>query len=184
MINPDTDQKVNQNLNVQVKWGSDKVKKCTLQQVMQMKEKILSALKNENKALEVMDVYNLLNFHTIDELNEVRDVLEEMQNAGEIFKTNKGKYILFENCPGVFVGKLDLNKKGFGFVVIPQEDDLYIPAENLNGAVNDDLVICEITSRGIKPEGRIIRILKRDLRNLVGEMIVSSKGKLVFGKAG
>ena len=56
-----------------------------------MKEKILSALKNENKALEVMDVYNLLNFHTIDELNEVRDVLEEMQNAGEIFKTNKGK---------------------------------------------------------------------------------------------
>lgn len=145
-----------------------------------MKEKILSALKNENKALEVMDVYNLLNFHTIDELNEVRDVLEEMQNAGEIFKTNKGKYILFENCPGVFVGKLDLNKKGFGFVVIPQEDDLYIPAENLNGAVNDDLVICEITSRGIKPEGRIIRILKRDLRNLVGEMIVSSKGKLVF----
>ena len=145
-----------------------------------MKEKILSALKNENKALEAMDVYNLLNFHTIDELNEVRDVLEEMQNAGEIFKTNKGKYILFENCPGVFVGKLDLNKKGFGFVVIPQEDDLYIPAENLNGAVNDDLVICEITSRGIKPEGRIIRILKRDLRNLVGEMIVSSKGKLVF----
>lgn len=145
-----------------------------------MKEKILSALKNENKALEVMDVYNLLNFHTIDELNEVRDVLEEMQNAGEIFKTNKGKYILFENCPGVFVGKLDLNKKGFGFVVIPQEDDLYIPAENLNGAVNDDLVICEITSRGIKPEGRIIRILKRDLRNLVGEMITSSKGKLVF----
>ena len=145
-----------------------------------MKEKILSALKNVNKALEVMDVYNLLNFHTIDELNEVRDVLEEMQNAGEIFKTNKGKYILFENCPGVFVGKLDLNKKGFGFVVIPQEDDLYIPAENLNGAVNDDLVICEITSRGIKPEGRIIRILKRDLRNLVGEMIISSKGKLVF----
>ena len=145
-----------------------------------MKEKILSALKNENKALEVMDVYNLLNFHTIDELNEVRDVLEEMQNAGEIFKTNKGKYILFENCPGVFVGRLDLNKKGFGFVVIPQEDDLYIPAENLNGAVNDDLVICEITSRGIKPEGRIIRILKRDLRNLVGEMIISSKGKLVF----
>ena len=145
-----------------------------------MKEKILSALKNENKALEVMDVYNLLNFHTIDELNEVRDVLEEMQNAGEVFKTNKGKYILFENCPGVFVGKLDLNKKGFGFVVIPQEDDLYIPAENLNGAVNDDLVICEITSRGIKPEGRIIRILKRDLRNLVGEMIISSKGKLVF----
>lgn len=31
MINPNTDQKVNQNLNVQVKWGSDKVKKCTLQ---------------------------------------------------------------------------------------------------------------------------------------------------------
>ena len=145
-----------------------------------MKEKIINALKSEKRALEVMDVYNLLNFHSVDELNEVRDSLEEMQLSGEIFKTNKDKYILFENCPGVFVGRLDLNKKGFGFVVIPKEDDLYIPEENLNGAVNDDLVICEITSKGIKPEGRIIRILKRDLRNLVGEIIINDKGKMIF----
>ena len=145
-----------------------------------MKEKILEVLEHERKALEVMDIYNLLNFHSVDDLNKVRDTLEAMQENGEIFKTNKDKYILFENCPGVYVGTLDLNKKGFGFVIIPKEEDLYIPANNLNGAIDNDLVVCEVTTKGFKPEGRIIRVLKRDLHNIVGEIVFNNKGKIFF----
>ena len=147
-----------------------------------MKEKIIEALSLETKALEVIDVYNLLNFHSVDELNEVRDTLEEMELEGSIYKTNKGKYILFENCPGpgVYCGKLQVNKKGFGFVILPKEDDLFIPRENFNGAVNDDLVVCEIFKRGIKPEGRVIKVLKRDLHNLVGETEFDQKGRIHF----
>ena len=145
-----------------------------------MKEKIIEALSSETKALEVIDVYNLLNLHSVDELNIVRDTLEEMELEGAIYKTNKGKYILFENCPGVFCGKLQVNKKGFGFVVLPKEEDLYIPKENFNGAVNDDLVVCEIFKHGIKPEGRIIKVLKRDLHNLVGETEFDQRGRIHF----
>lgn len=145
-----------------------------------MKENIIEVLKGEHKALEVMDVYNLLNLTSIDDLNLVRNTLEEMELDGEIFKTNKGKFILFENCPGVFCGKLQVNKKGFGFVLLPKEDDLFIPSENFNGAVNDDLVVCEISKKGIKPEGRIIKVLKRDLRNIVGEIEYNQKGKCIL----
>ena len=145
-----------------------------------MREKIIDYLHDEKRALEVIDIYNLLGLNTIDELNEVRDELELMESQGLIFKTNKGKYILFENCPGVFCGTLQVNQKGFGFVVIPKEDDLYIPSENLNGAVNDDLVVCEITKKSIKPEGRIIKILKRDLHNIVGEIVVNKHNKYAF----
>ena len=145
-----------------------------------MKDKIIDYLKDEKRALEVIDIYNLIGLKTIDELNEIKEELEDMESKGLIFKTNKGKYILFENCPGVFCGYLQVNKKGFGFVVLPKEDDLYIPMENLNGAVNGDLVTCEITKRGVKPEGRIIRILKRDLRNIVGEIVLNKHNNYAF----
>ena len=145
-----------------------------------MKDKIIDYLKDEKKALEVIDIYNLLGLKTIDELNDIKKELEEMENQGLIFKTNKGKYILFENCPGVFCGNLQVNQKGFGFVIIPRENDLYIPSENLNGAINGDLVVCEITKKDFKPEGRIIKILKRDLHNIVGEIIVDKSNRYVF----
>ena len=145
-----------------------------------MKDKIIDYLKDEKRALEVIDIYNLIGLKTIDELNEIKEELEDMESKGLIFKTNKGKYILFENCPGVFCGYLQVNKKGFGFVVLPKEDDLYIPMENLNGAVNGDLVTCEITKRGVKPEGRIIKILKRDLRNIVGEIVLNKHNNYTF----
>ena len=145
-----------------------------------MKDKIIDYLHDEKKALEVIDIYNLLGLKTIDELNDIKKELEEMESQGLIFKTNKGKYILFENCPGVFCGNLQVNQKGFGFVIIPRENDLYIPSENLNGAINGDLVVCEITKKDFKPEGRIIKILKRDLHNIVGEIIVDKSNRYVF----
>lgn len=145
-----------------------------------MKEKIIEALKNETKALASIDIFHLLNLETPDELSSLNNELDEMQNNGEIFKTNKDKYILFDNCPGVFCGKLSVNKKGFGFVILPFQDDLYIPEENFNKAINGDLVVCEIVKRGIKPEGRIVKVLKRDLKNIVGTIETNKKGKFVF----
>ncbi len=145
-----------------------------------MKEKIIEALKNETKALASIDIFHLLNLETPDELSSLNNELDEMQNNGEIFKTNKDKYILFDNCPGVFCGKLSVNKKGFGFVILPFQDDLYIPEENFNKAINGDLVVCEIVKKGIKPEGRIVKVLKRDLKNIVGTIEINKKGKFVF----
>ena len=145
-----------------------------------MKEKIIEALKKESKALSVIEIYNLLSLEETDDYNVLSDTLDLMQKDGEIYKTNKDKYILFDNCPGVFRGKLSINKKGFGFVILPEQDDLYIPESNLNGAINNDFVVCEVTKNGIKPEGRIIRILKRDLKNIVGTIEVNKKNKLTF----
>lgn len=140
-----------------------------------MKDKIFDVLKDQTRALPAIDIYNLLNLDTSEELNELCLELEEMQQNGEIFKTNKDKYILFSNCPGVFCGKISINKKGYGFVILPLQDDLYIPQDNINGAINGDMVICEISKKGIKPEGRVVRILKRDLKNIVGTMQANKK---------
>ena len=87
---------------------------------------------------------------------------------------NQDKYILIKNCINLKIGKLSLNKKGFGFVNLEKEDDIYIDTDNINGAIDEDIVLCEIIDKGVKREGRIIRIIKRDLNNLVGTVIVKN----------
>ena len=71
------------------------------------------------------------------------------------------------------------NKKGFGFVEIDNMDeDVYISQDNMNGAIHDDIVLVEITSKMNidRLEGRVLKILKRENKRFVGEINFDSKG--------
>lgn len=56
--------------------------------------------------------------------------------------------------PGTFTG----NAKGFGFVRIEgMENDIFIPSDSVNGAMNKDKVLVKINERphdGFRAEGR------------------------------
>ncbi len=137
-----------------------------------MKEKIVEVLENIYEAKDAMEVNDLLGLTTPEEYRSVCDALEELVSEYVVYKTKKEKYILLKNCPNLKIGKLTVNKKGYGFVLLEKEDDLYIASDNLNGAIHDDIVLAEIIRSGVKKEGKVLRILKRDLSDLVGEVIV------------
>ena len=79
-------------------------------------------------------------------------------------KKNKKK----QNIEGIFRA----NEKGFGFVEIEnQEEDLFVPAKHVNGALNGDIVRVSITKpkEGTKKaEVKVIKIIKRERESLVG----------------
>ncbi len=135
-----------------------------------MKEKILDVLKDVHEAKTLIEINDLLNLTTVEELQALTKALDELIDEYQVFKTKKDKYLLLANCPGIKMGHIAINKKGFGFVVLDQEDDVYIAEENLNGAIHNDIVLIEILKKGLKPEGKVIRIVKRNLDNLVGEI--------------
>ena len=83
-----------------------------------MKDKILDLLKNVHEAKEAIEINDMLGLKTSDEYREVYEALEELVSEFIIFKTKKGKYILLKNCPGMKIGKLSVNKKGFGFLLL------------------------------------------------------------------
>lgn len=144
-----------------------------------MKNKILEALDDKKDALSLIEINNLMGLKTAEELKELSDELIKLEEENIIYITKKEKYILYKNCPFFKTGKLSVNKKGFGFVLLDKEDDLYIDKENLNGAVHDDYVLAEITKSGIKREGRVLKILKRQLDNLVGEILIKDNKKII-----
>ena len=136
-----------------------------------MKENVLTVLDSRCDALNLVAVNDLLGFKTPEELKELESVLEELYKENIVYKTNKGKYILYKNCPDFKIGKLDIKKAGFGFVLLSDEEDIFVAKDNLNGAINDDLVLVELNNPQDRTEGRVVRILNRDLKNLVGEII-------------
>lgn len=141
-----------------------------------MKEQVINLLTNIHEAKDLIAINDLLNLKTAEELKELTETLNELVNEYVVFKTKKDKYILLKNCPNLKIGKFSANKKGFGFVILNKEDDLYINKENINGAVDGDIVLAEVLKKGFKPEGHVIKVIKRELHNLVGEIILTKKG--------
>ena len=100
------------------------------------------------------------------ELTRVMDALVE---DGKVELTKKGKYIKSEKKyeTGVFTS----HPKGFGFVTIEgMDEDIFIPAEQVNGAMHMDTVqlVISPTTGGKRREGTITKILSHGMNEVVG----------------
>lgn len=127
-------------------------------------EAAYNPLKKEELAM-IFDIH-----HT--EMPMFYNFLDELVESGYLILTKKGKYTS-PNQMGLFVGKLVSHKKGFGFVESDEEytQDLFIPADSLNGAMHNDRVIAEITTPATdekRAEGRIIKVVERAITDVVG----------------
>ena len=136
-----------------------------------MKEKIIRFLSKEEKSYTVIDIKDNLGLNTTEELESMFKYLNELESELKIYHTNKDKYMFFEYSH-LKKGKISISEKGFGFVLMDPEPDIYISSKSLNGARDGDMVIVEIidNSTGAKKEGRVLRIAKRTYGPLIGEI--------------
>ena len=143
-----------------------------------MKERIVELLKNEYDAIDIITINDKLGLSSVDELRDLQGYLDELADELVVYITKKNRYILYENCKNFKKGKIAVNKKGFGFLLLPDEDDIHIAYDNLNLALDGDTVLVEVTDPSRK-EGRVLKVLERDLKNIVGKLEYNGK-KLEF----
>ena len=130
-----------------------------------MREEIIELLGKEKRALSATEICDKLNLNTAGELKKI------LEESYTVYRSNKDKYMLFENSH-LLKGRLSVNKKGFGFVIVDgRDEDIYIDAKNMNGALNNDLVVVEELKgqNGKKTEGRVVKVLKKENNLIVGE---------------
>ncbi len=137
-----------------------------------MKEQVVDLLNSKYEALDIIEINDLLGLTTSDDLSRLNNVIDALVKENILYKTKKNKYIMYKNCPNLKVGTLSLNKKGFGFLLIPGGEDIYIDKDNINGAVNEDKVLIELINTMDGVEGKVLRVLNRDLNNLIGEIYI------------
>ena len=143
-----------------------------------MWDNIINILKNSDKALTIYELQELLEIKTVGDTAQLMEELRKLEEDVIIYHSNKDKYMLLENSH-LRKGIMRANKKGFGFVEIENmEDDIYISQENMNGAIHDDIVLVEITSKMNldRLEGRILKVLKRQVDRYIGEINFDDKG--------
>lgn len=103
------------------------------------------------------------------EYPKFQEAIAELEKEFKIGKNHKNKYKVIEE--EYKEGNFRKNAKGFGFVNIGEEDEIYISKENTNNALNGDIVLVEILeekNKLKKAEGKIKRIIKHEKDTIVG----------------
>jgi len=137
---------------------------------------------DSNSILEHMrqESYRPLSYHELKEVLAVSDEDEDkfvkqlgrLEKEGEIVKTRKNKYGLPEKM-NLVRGTMRLNQRGYG-ILVPDDvtcPEVFVYGGGLNGAMHSDKVLVRLSaghSTGQRPEGEVIRIIKRANHQLVG----------------
>ena len=103
------------------------------------------------------------------EYPKFQEAIAELEKEFKIGKNRKNKYKVIKE--EYKEGNFRKNAKGFGFVNIGEEDEIYISKENTNNALNGDIVLVEILeekNKLKKAEGKIKKIIKHEKDTIVG----------------
>lgn len=119
---------------------------------------------------------------TIDEMAQVlgvekqdkkllRNTVEGLLKEGALLKIKKEKIVLPERY-GVYVGRIDVNKRGFGFVFRGEgKGDIFVPENALKTAMNGDKVQVKLIRENAgtkRAEGEILEVLERKNSKIIG----------------
>ncbi|MEM7263456.1 MAG: hypothetical protein AAF488_15815, partial [Planctomycetota bacterium] len=119
------------------------------------------------------------------------ELLEELEQDGEVAHL-EGRGWFSPRQEGWIVGRLTINRKGFGFArPIPEDDrgDIFVDAHKLKDAHDRDLVLLKTRKpkrKGPRPsgapnlrEGRVLHVLRRSPRLVVGRYIATGDAGVV-----
>lgn len=136
-----------------------------------MEDEIIKLLNSKkNTSLTSIEINDYLGLNSTKEYEELETILDKLCQDGKIYYSEKKKrYTPIENT-NFKTGKLIVNPKGYGFVVLDNkfnEDDIYISKINLSDGRNNDIVLIDLINKS-NNEGKIVKVLKRDDSRLVG----------------
>jgi ribonuclease R len=144
------------------------------------RELILQIMEEEGAPVSIEQLYKLLEIRK-PEREIFNRRLGAMLRDGQVFQNRKGALCLAEKVnliPGKVLGHPD----GFGFLVPDAGgDDLFLSPKEMGQVMHGDRVLVRqagFDRRG-RPEGKIVEILERTNKRIVGRLIVESGVVLV-----
>ncbi len=135
-------------------------------------EKILKILsQNANKPFNYKQICAVLELNDTKSRNEIIKDLKILAAQKVIVESEPGKYLVKAVSQDYYEGRIDMtSRKTAYFICEDFEDDVFIPTNNLNHALDKDKVKVYVYNRrrGKKPEGEVIEVLERAKSEFVG----------------
>ena len=151
-----------------------------MKSVQEMKEVILALLKKDD--YKPMNLKELTEYIQPDNHTDFLKALVNLEENHEIVRSSKDKYHLPSSL-SMFKGKVQMNKKGFAFIQLEDEEEVFVPAGKLHGALNNDIVMVRILSENFdsNPDGEVVSIIERGTTKVVG--LIAKQGQQIFLKS-
>ncbi|SHF99750.1 RNAse R [Flavobacterium segetis] len=135
-------------------------------------EKIVKILsQSANKAFNYKQIGAKLELDDTESRNQIIKDLKILAAQNTIIEAEPGKYLIKAVSKDYYEGKIDMTgRKTAYFVSTELEEDVFIPTNNLNHALDKDIVKVYVYNRrkGKKPEGEVIEVIERNKTDFVG----------------
>lgn len=124
------------------------------------------------KPMTVQELEQSFGLEGSDEFKAFVKLLNQLENEGKIYRTRNNRYGVPERM-NLLRGRIQAHPKGFAFLIPDEPDhpDVYIHANDLKTAMNGDIVLARVTSKGGadgRPEGEVVRVVQRAITEIVG----------------
>jgi ribonuclease R len=155
--------------------------------VLPRDSEILERLRQKgSRVLSFRDLAKAFGVGDEDE-DALREKLDRLERKGEIARVRGEKYSAIE-FSNLTAGRLTVRAEGYGFVLVPGGDDLFIPRGGMHGAMDGDTVVAReertrAAGRGREPErtsGTIVKVLDRARERVVGRMEIENGKRVVL----
>lgn len=135
-------------------------------------DKILKILsQSANKAFNYKQIGAKLELDDTQSRNQIIKDLKILASQNKIIESEPGKYLVKAVSKDYYEGKIDMTgRKTAYFVCTELEEDVFIPTNNLNHALDKDIVKVYVYNRrkGKRPEGEVIEVIERNKTDFVG----------------
>jgi len=135
-------------------------------------DKIVKILaQNANKAFNYKQIGSKLELDDTQSRNQIIKDLKILAAQKKIDEVEPGKYLVVEASKDYYEGKIDMTgRKTAYFVCTDFEEDVFIPTNNLNHALDGDTVKVYVYNRrkGKRAEGEVIEVIERKKTDFVG----------------
>ncbi|MNF51626.1 Ribonuclease R [compost metagenome] len=135
-------------------------------------EKIIKILsQSANKAFNYKQIAAKLELDDTQSRNQIIKDLKILASQKKIIESEPGKYLIKAVSKDYYEGTIDMTGRKTAYFVCPDlEEDVFIPTNNLNHALDKDVVKVYVYNRrkGKKPEGEVIEVIERNKTDFVG----------------
>lgn len=134
--------------------------------------KILKILSKEaNKPFNYKQIAAKLEVDDTKSRNEIIKDLKILASKKQIIEIEPGKYIVKAQSQDYYEGTIDMTSRKTAYFVSDEfEEDVFIPTNNLNHALDGDKVKVYVYNRrkGKRPEAEVIEVIERNRTEFVG----------------
>lgn len=143
--------------------------------------KILKLLsKNSSKSFNYKQIAAAFDVNDTKSRNQIIKELKYLHSKDKIQEVDRGKFQIVEQSD-YFEGVIDMTSRKTAYFVSPDlEEDVFIPTNNLNKALDGDFVKVYIYNKrkGKKPEAEVVEIISRKRDEFVG--VIQMHGTFAF----